>query len=135
MAESKGLKLISEMPDQELTIRTDRRSLSQILLNLTYNAIKFTENGAVKIELRRNAHDGHWRTEIKVIDTGIGIKPEEQNKLFQAFTQVDTSDTRRHEGTGLGLHLSKKLAELLNGHIAFRSHYGKGTEFSIMLDE
>ncbi|MFA4901337.1 MAG: PAS domain S-box protein [Desulfobaccales bacterium] len=135
MAENKGLKLISVMPDQEITIRTDRRSLSQVLLNLTYNAIKFTENGEVKVELRRNAQDGHWRTEFKVIDTGIGIKPEEQDRLFQAFTQVDTSDTRRHEGTGLGLHLSKKLAELLNGHIAFQSHYGKGSEFSITLDE
>jgi protein-histidine pros-kinase len=123
------------MPDQDLMIRTDRRSLSQILLNLTYNAIKFTETGEVKVELRRNTQDGHWWTEFKVIDTGIGIKPEEQNKLFQAFTQVDTSDARRHEGTGLGLHLSKKLAELLNGHIVFRSHYGKGSEFSIVLAE
>jgi protein-histidine pros-kinase len=100
--------------------------LSQILLNLTYNAIKFTETGEVKVELLRNTQDGHWWTEFKVIDTGIGIKPEEQDKLFQAFTQVDTSDARRHEGTGLGLHLSKKLAELLNGHISFQSYYGKG---------
>ncbi|MCL4501617.1 MAG: PAS domain S-box protein, partial [Deltaproteobacteria bacterium] len=135
MAESKGLKLISQLPDQDFSIKTDRRSLSQILLNLTYNAIKFTEKGEVRIELRRNSHDGHWQTEFRVIDTGIGIKPDDQNKLFQAFTQVDTSNARRHEGTGLGLHLSRKLAELLNGQITFQSVYGKGSKFTITLGD
>ncbi|MCL4500625.1 MAG: PAS domain S-box protein [Deltaproteobacteria bacterium] len=135
MAESKGLRLISQLPDQDFSIKTDRRSLSQILLNLTYNAIKFTDKGEVRIELRRNTHDGHWQTEFRVIDSGIGIKPEDQNKLFQAFTQVDTSNARRHEGTGLGLHLSRKLAELLNGQITFQSVYGKGSEFTITLGD
>jgi PAS domain S-box-containing protein len=135
MAEGKGLKLIFKMPPQDLTMRTDRRSLSQILLNLTYNAIKFTPKGEVRIELRRGSGDGHARTEFSVVDTGVGIKPEDQNKLFQAFTQVDTSSTRRHEGTGLGLHLSKKLAELIGGRIAFQSEYGKGSEFSVVFEE
>jgi PAS domain S-box-containing protein len=135
MAEGKGLKLSVDAPIQDLVVRTDRRSLSQILLNLIYNAIKFTDEGEVRLGLRRQASDGGVLTEFSVIDTGIGIKPEDQDKLFQAFTQVDASSSRRHEGTGLGLHLSRKLAELLNGRIAFRSDYGKGSEFIVVIEE
>ncbi len=135
MAASKGLKLTVIVPDRELVLNTDRRSLSQVLLNLTYNAIKFTEKGEVKLELRHNHHGGLVRIEFRVIDTGIGIKPEDQAMLFQAFTQVDSSSARRYEGTGLGLHLSQKLAELLNGRISFKSDYGKGSEFMMVLEE
>jgi PAS domain S-box-containing protein len=135
MAESKGLKLILDMPDHDFIVSTDRRALSQILLNLVYNAIKFTEKGEVRVELRRRGDNGSVRTELCVVDTGIGIKPEDQEKLFHAFTQVNTSGSRRYEGTGLGLHLSKKLAELLNGNITFRSEYGKGSEFTLSLRE
>jgi protein-histidine pros-kinase len=135
MAENKDLELTFKVPDEDIILRTDRRSLSQILLNLTYNAIKFTDKGEVRLELSRQFHDGRPRTELTVIDTGIGIKPDDQAKLFQAFTQVDTSTSRRHEGTGLGLHLSKKLAELLHGRITLRSEYGKGSEFTITLEE
>jgi PAS domain S-box-containing protein len=135
MAEGKGLKLVVAMPERELVLNTDRRSLSQVLLNLTYNAIKFTEKGEVKVELRHNHHDGLVRIEFRVTDTGIGIKPEDQAKLFNAFTQVDSSSSRRYEGTGLGLHLSQKLAELLNGRISFKSEYGKGSEFMMVMEE
>jgi len=135
MAESKGLRLYSRMPDQDVTVSTDRRAISQILLNLTYNAIKFTQKGEVRLELRRYSYNGAQRTELSVIDTGIGIKDEDQKKLFHAFTQVDTSSSRRYEGTGLGLYLSQKLAELLDGRITMQSEYGKGSEFTIVLDE
>jgi len=136
MAEAKSLKFSFNIPEEEVIVRTDRRFLCQILLNLTYNAIKFTEKtGEVKIELRRLNQNGQQRTELSVLDTGIGINPDDQKKLFHAFSQVDTSSSRRHDGTGLGLHLSKKLVELLKGHIAFRSEPGRGSEFTIVLEE
>ena len=69
------------------------------------------------------------------MDTGIGIRADDQAKLFQPFTQVDAPRTQRNEGTGLGLHLSRKLAELLGGEIALRSKYGNGSTFTLMLDE
>ena len=135
MADVKGLKLLSDLPEQDLTLNTDRRALSQILLNLTFNAIKFTEKGEVRISLRRQTFNGRLQTELSVLDTGIGIKPEDQTRLFQAFTQVDAGSSRRYEGTGLGLHLSQKLAELLKGRIVMQSEYGRGSEFTLLLEE
>ncbi|MBI5508652.1 MAG: PAS domain S-box protein [Deltaproteobacteria bacterium] len=135
LAEAKGLKFDLKLPDEDLLARTDRRALSQILLNLTNNAIKFIEaGGEITLELRRRAGDGSAKTEFAVADTGIGIKPEDQVRLFQAFTQVG-GPAGRHEGTGLGLHLSKKLAELLDGRITFTSSFGKGSEFVFTIEE
>jgi PAS domain S-box-containing protein len=133
MAESKGLRLLVDIPDQDPMVNTDRRALSQILLNLVHNAIKFTEKGAVRLELRCRIKDGFERVEFDVIDTGIGIKPEEQARLFQAFTQVEPSGLHSYDGAGLGLHLSKKLADLLNGRIIFQSEYGKGSKFTLII--
>jgi protein-histidine pros-kinase len=133
LAEKKGLKMTVHVPEEELVLTTDRRSLTQILLNLTGNAIKFTEKGGVDIELRGDRHNGHRLTEITVRDTGVGIPDKDQAKLFQAFTQVGNTGPRRHEGTGLGLHLSRKLAELLGGQIRFHSQYGKGSTFTLSL--
>jgi signal transduction histidine kinase len=93
----------------------------QILLNLTNNAIKFTDRGVVKIELAQKRDNGLLRTRFNVVDTGIGIPAQDQGKLFQAFEQLRASGTRRHQGTGLGLHLSQKLAALIGGHIEFES--------------
>jgi signal transduction histidine kinase len=131
LAEKKGLELEITVPETEVVGNTDRRALSQILLNLTNNAIKFTEHGEVRIVLNRQSYDGKNWTQLSVHDTGIGIKPEDQPKLFQAFSQVDGA--RRHEGTGLGLQLSQKLAELLGGRIHFKSEYGKGSTFTLSL--
>ena len=75
------------------------------------------------------------RIEFSVTDTGIGIRPDDQAKLFQAFTQVDAVLRQRQEGTGLGLHLSRKLAELLGGKITLRSELGKGSTFTLLLEE
>jgi PAS domain S-box-containing protein len=135
LAETKGLGFDVQVPAADLVVRTDRRALSQILLNLTNNAIKFTEHGQVCLELHQHQADGQRRTEIRIRDTGIGIQPEDQVKLFHAFTQVDGSTKRRYDGTGLGLHLSQKLAELLSGHITLQSAYGTGSTFTLVLTE
>jgi protein-histidine pros-kinase len=133
MAEQKGLRFVVQMPAEEITINTDRRALSQILLNLTNNAIKFTKQGEVRLELKQRRNNDHPATEFSVTDTGIGIRPEEQSKLFEAFTQVDTASGHRQEGTGLGLNLSRKLAHLLGGYITFQSEWGKGSTFMLAI--
>ncbi len=134
-AEAKGLDFEAAVFPPDLTVRADRRALSQILLNLTNNAIKFTERGGVRVEVVRTQAGGGAVAEFRVADTGIGIQSEDQARLFQAFTQVDPSGKRRHEGTGLGLHLSRKLAELLGGTIILRSEPGKGSTFILGLPE
>jgi PAS domain S-box-containing protein len=131
LAEAKNLKFDVFVPDHDLVIRTDRRSLTQILINLTNNAIKFTDKGSVRIELHGRRDNGNSLAEITVVDTGIGIRPEDQSKLFQAFMQVDSSSTRPYEGTGLGLHVSQKLASMIGGRVSFESEYGKGSRFTI----
>jgi PAS domain S-box-containing protein len=135
LADKKGLALKVWVPDEEVVLKTDRRALSQILINLANNGIKFTEQGEVLIELRQQRHNGGVNTRISIHDTGVGIKKEDRDKLFQAFTQMGTQGARRHEGTGLGLHLSQKLAELLGGRIEFESEFGKGSTFTLALQE
>ena len=129
LAEAKGLIFEVSMPAQDVMVQTDRRALSQILLNLTNNAIKFTETGCVRLEVPKPGADVR-KVELRVIDTGLGIKPEDQQKLFKAFTQLGDGHIG---GTGLGLHLSQKLAELLNGSIEFTSEWGKGSTFILSL--
>ena len=131
LAEAKHLKFEVFIPEQDLIIRTDRRSLTQILINLTNNAIKFTDKGTVRIEMHGKRDNGDSLAEITVVDTGVGIRPEAQAQLFQAFTQVDNSTTRSYEGTGLGLHVSQKLAGMIGGRVYFESEYGKGSRFTI----
>jgi len=133
LAESKNLHFEIVLPDHEVKVQTDRRSLTQILINLTNNAIKFTEKGTVRLELREAGESGRSTAEIRVTDTGLGIRKEDQPKLFQAFMQVDSSSTRAYEGTGLGLHVSQKLASMLGGSISLESEYGQGSTFSVSL--
>ncbi|WP_428422487.1 PAS domain-containing sensor histidine kinase [Methylibium sp.] len=130
-AEGKGLELIVDLPEPPSLLHTDRRALSQIVINLTGNAIKFTESGSIRLTLRQEG--GAGVTRISVADTGIGIPVEDQSKLFGAFSRVTSSRPRAPEGTGLGLHLSQKLAMLLGGHIAFVSESGKGSTFTLTL--
>jgi PAS domain S-box-containing protein len=133
-AEEKGLRFEVNAPRQEFVVMTDRRALSQILLNLTNNAIKFTEKGGVRLEITQRTGDRSLFTEITITDTGVGVRAEDYEKLFQAFTQVDARGSRRSEGTGLGLHLSQKLASLLGGFISFESEFGKGSRFTLTLE-
>lgn len=133
LAEKKGLRFEARVPSSETLVRADRRALSQILLNLVNNAIKFTENGSVSLEVVQRDVAGQRTTEFIVSDTGIGLRPEDQAKLFQAFTQVEAAGKRRQEGSGLGLHLSGKLAQLLDGRIVVRSEFGRGSVFTLEL--
>jgi len=135
LAEGKGLTFTVKAPKEEIVVRTDRRAFSQVLLNLANNAIKFTEKGEVRLELRRREDNGRMLTEVSVVDTGVGIRAEDQAKLFEAFAQLGASTGRRHEGTGLGLHLSQKLASLLGGYITLQSQHGKGSTFTVVIPE
>jgi PAS domain S-box-containing protein len=131
LAEGKGLEFKIKAPKSDLSIAADRRILSQILINLTNNAIKFTEKGQVRIQLSTRRSNGQTLASIEVIDTGIGIRIEDQERLFQEFQQI--SIEHRTEGTGLGLYLSEKLAVLLKGKIEFESEYGKGSTFRLLI--
>jgi len=135
LVEKRGLHFRLQIPADDVVIRTDRRTLSQILINLTNNAIKFTDTGQVDVTLTQRREDGKKVTEFRVKDTGCGIKAEDQGRLFQAFTQLDSSSTRRYEGTGLGLHLSQVLAALINAKISLESEYGKGSAFTLSIPE
>jgi PAS domain S-box-containing protein len=132
LATIKGLDFTVELPDKDINIITDRRALSQILINLVNNAIKFTERGAVRMSLSEHEQAGQRMVDITVTDTGIGIKAEEQAKLFQAFSQLDLN-SRCFEGTGLGLYLSQKLAGLIDAKLSFHSTYGEGSSFTLSL--
>ena len=134
MAEEKKLALEVVVPDGQVVVKADRRALSQILLNLANNAIKFTDEGTVRLELARRQGKGRTVAELRVVDTGIGIAPEDQARLFQAFEQMHDRGQRR-EGTGLGLHLSGKLAELLGAEIGCESRPGQGSTFTVTLPE
>jgi PAS domain S-box-containing protein len=131
LAEGKGLRMETKVPEGEVSIRTDRRALHQVILNLASNAVKYTDKGRVLLEMVDTGGDG--TVEIRIVDTGIGIRAEDQARLFEAFTQVATGSGSRREGTGLGLHLSQKLAVLLGGRITFVSEPGKGSAFSLSL--
>jgi len=132
-AESKGLAFTVIVPEQVAPWHTDRRALSQILINLANNAIKFTERGSVRVTLTQDLHGAGSGMQISVDDSGVGISIEDQDKLFGAFSRVTGNRVNAPEGTGLGLHLSQKLAELLGGKIVFRSESGKGSTFSLVL--
>jgi PAS domain S-box-containing protein len=135
-AEQKGLAFQLELPADDLVIQTDRRALSQIMINLVNNAIKFTAKGEVRLRLAPQApppEGGQPALAIEVVDSGVGIRPEDQDKLFQAFSQVDNTSTRRFEGTGLGLYLSQKLANMIGARLSLRSEYGKGSIFTLTL--
>jgi len=134
-AAAKGLRLASSAAQPDLLLQTDRRALSQILLNLINNAIKFTEAGEVVLALSRRSGAQGAITEFSVADTGVGIRSEDQARLFQAFEQVSSAEMRRREGTGLGLYLSQKLAGLLGGRIEFESEYGSGSLFRLVIEE
>jgi len=128
-ADEKALQLSLELPDQPVNLETDRRALSQILMNLTSNGLKFTSNGGVRLKLSQSDH--HQIT-VSVRDTGPGIDPSVQQNLFQPFSRGVLS-SRKTEGTGLGLYLSQKLATQLGGAISLTSSTDQGSEFTLRL--
>jgi signal transduction histidine kinase/CheY-like chemotaxis protein len=130
--QEKGLELLFRRdPGVPTVLVGDPLRLGQILINLTNNAVKFTEKGeiVVDIKLRETAAD-RAVVGFSVHDTGIGMTPEQQAKLFQSFSQADTSTTRKYGGTGLGLAISKQLVELMGGEIGVTSEPGVGSTFS-----
>ena len=134
-ADAKGVSLTAEYksPIPE-AIRTDPTRLRQILLNLVGNAVKFTESGGLvraQVELARDGQGSCLR--FNIIDTGIGIAPQQMSRLFQPFTQADSSTTRRFGGTGLGLAISRRLSEILGGGITAESELGKGSTFRLTI--
>ncbi len=117
------------------TIECDPLRLRQILLNLVGNAIKFTETGSVQVSARLQQDDPQRpQLEIAVADSGIGMSDEQLSKIFQPFTQADSSTTRRFGGTGLGLTISKRLATMLGGDIVVHSVLGQGSTFTVSVD-
>jgi PAS domain S-box-containing protein len=123
----KDLKLVRDIPPDLAPVTTDRRKLLQILLNLASNAAKFTDRGEITFRCQILPE----RMRLSVSDTGIGIKAEDLALLFQPFSQLEDGLRKRHEGTGLGLSLSKGLAALLGGDLTVVSEYGKGSTFTL----
>jgi protein-histidine pros-kinase len=134
-AHAKGLQLNVDVPPHDLLFTVDRRALSQIVMNLLSNAIKFTQRGQITVAVSESGRVGSRRLHIKVEDTGVGIRAEDQHKLFAAFARVIAPGQSSEEGTGLGLHLSQQLANLMGGEISLQSQYGVGSTFTMVLSE
>jgi signal transduction histidine kinase len=129
LARAKAIEVKAQVPPDLPTGRGDERRLTQVLLNIVGNAIKFTDTGSV--EIRVNAVNGHFN--IAVQDTGPGIPPEDQGRIFEEFQQVDNSITRQKGGTGLGLSISRRLVNVHGGSIGLQSTLGVGTTFNIVV--
>jgi signal transduction histidine kinase/CheY-like chemotaxis protein len=130
-AHEKGLELLCEVaPEAPEAVRGDANRLRQIVVNLVGNAIKFTSEGEVAVGVKALETEGEQRLlQFTVSDTGIGIPLERQKSIFEAFTQADTSTTRKYGGTGLGLTISTRLVEMMGGKIWVESEPGRGTHF------
>jgi signal transduction histidine kinase len=129
LAKAKNIALLSTVPPGLPRGTGDARRLTQVLLNLVGNAIKFTDEGKVEIRARQQGD----RFKISVIDTGPGIARADQAKIFEEFQQVDNTSTRKKGGTGLGLSISRKIVELHGGYIAVESEPGKGSNFKVTI--
>lgn len=135
LAAGKGLKFsMNVAPDVPNQLIGDSLRITQVLNNLVSNAVKFTEQGHIGIEVVKNAQlDGEVELFFVVADTGIGLSPEDKDKIFNSFTQADASITRRFGGTGLGLSITKDLVQLMNGNIWVEGEVGKGSTFSFTI--
>jgi len=130
-ASEKGLNLVHRVRrDVPLSLVGDPGRLRQVIVNLVGNAVKFTEQGEILVDVRVDRHDEHSIIlQFVVQDTGIGIPPEKQQFIFEAFRQADSSTTRRYGGTGLGLSISSQLVQLMGGRIWVESEPGRGSRF------
>jgi PAS domain S-box-containing protein len=130
LAHGKGLQLVLEPIDRAITVMSDRRMMLQILLNLLGNAVKYTERGAVRVQVEIVQQGPAANVEVRVIDTGVGIAAEDQERLFKAFSQLGKPH-HATEGAGLGLYLSIQMAELIGGRIHYHSLPGVGSTFTL----
>ncbi len=138
IAQGKHLELLCKTPLPPVSVIGDGPRLGQVITNLLGNAIKFTDSGEVELGVALLAHQGDSvRLRFSVRDTGIGISPEQSAKLFQSFTQADSSMSRKYGGTGLGLAISQRLIEMMGGQIQLESSPGEGScfYFELLLDE
>ncbi len=131
LAADKGLTLRAVRPDPEIEVDTDAHKVRQILVSLLTNAVKFTERG--EVELRADRRNGSVIYSVR--DTGIGIPPEDQAKIFEPFWQGEESNTRTQGGTGLGLGVSRGLAKLLGGDLGVESQVGRGSVFTLRVPD
>jgi len=132
LAEQNKNRLILDAQENLGALTVDPLRLRQILLNLLSNACKFTKEGEVKLQARRVRNGRYW-VELSVSDTGIGMTPVQQIKLFEEFTQADSSTAQRFGGTGLGLAITRKLARMMGGDVTVASEAGKGSVFTVRL--
>ena len=138
LARQKRLRLVCDLPDEPIRLTSDIDKVRQIIVNLAGNAVKFTDSGEVRIALSEvyssgSEGDQHREVRLAIIDTGPGIAPEDARRLFRPFSQLDAGLTRRHGGTGLGLYISQRLAQLLGGRIDVESELGVGSTFTFAI--
>jgi CheY-like chemotaxis protein len=133
LAAKNGNRIVVDCDSTTKSIHADQVRVRQALLNLVSNANKFTERGTVTIRARRREIDNREGVEIEVTDTGIGMTPAQMDKLFQEFSQADSSTTRKYGGTGLGLAISQRFCRMMGGDITVQSEPGRGSTFTIQL--
>lgn len=133
MAEQNRNRFEVKLPDTPLMICSDELRIRQMILNLTSNACKFSEDGVIVLHLQRDDHEAVPGVRAVVSDSGIGMTPEQLASLFQEFNQADSSTTRRFGGTGLGLAISQRFARMMGGEISAKSEPGQGSEFHLWL--
>src|SRR2546422_4402714 len=133
LAEQNGNRLVIECKADIGTIRADPLRLRQVLLNLLSNACKFTKQGEVCVSAVRIADGGRAWLQVDVADSGIGMSPQQISKLFQEFTQADSTTARQFGGTGLGLAISRRLCRMMGGDITVASEPGRGATFTVQL--
>ncbi len=126
-------KLEVGCPDDIGKFRSDLTKVKQSLLNLLSNSAKFTKDGKITLKIWRTVSPSGSVVSFQVSDTGIGMAPEQMSKLFQTFTQADTTTTKRFGGTGLGLAITRRLCRLMGGDITVASGAGQGSTFTIRL--
>jgi len=131
LVQNKGNQLDVRAIGELGQVRSDLTKLRQTLFNLLSNAAKFTEKGTIVLEVSRSAEAGSDDVTFRVVDQGIGMTPEQLAKLFQPFTQADSSTTRKYGGTGLGLTITRHIARMMGGDITVESEYGKGSVFAV----
>jgi len=131
LAAAKGLTLRTDVEIDSTRVRADPVRFRQILLNLLSNAVKFSDHGEIVVTARKLGD----RIAIDVRDEGIGIAPEDQERVFDAFWQVEQQTTRRAGGAGLGLSVTRRLARLMGGEVTVSSGLGKGSTFTVTLPQ
>jgi len=138
LAKDKGLTLSKRLSRDSFPMKSDRKSLKQIIINLVGNAIKFTDQGGVEVSVESvavSSGSGEEQVQVRVEDSGPGVEPNQLEKVFEEFYQVDASGNNTSPGTGMGLSICKRLVELLGGEISVESEVGKGTAFTVVLPQ